>query len=195
MERNPTLVIQEAYGELSRAFKKLKKLEADPVRKAAYGDLAKAYRKLKARAVAEERPPPSQFKMKWDTAEQYMGSGRVLWGCNFHFRFMDEVVRDQVRADRFKNRWLVDCNRKKGWRSLGEDEFRSIFQQVKDFREGIFELFETYPTREEWLDKVGFVTERQWERRRLVNSSIKLNYKMFVAHCIKEHKRQRPLRG
>ena len=195
MERSPTLVIQEAYGELSRAFKKLKNLEADPVKKAAYGDLAKAYRKLKAKSVASERPPPSQFKLKWDTPEAYMGSGRVLWGCNFYFKFMNDVVRDQVRADRFKNRWLVDYNERKGWRCLNEGEFRSIYQQVYEFLGSVRELFETHTTREEWLDKVGFVTERQWGRRFLVASGPKLKYKQFVSHCISEHKRQRPLRG
>ena len=117
MERCPKLVIQEAYGELSRAFKKLKLLETDPVKRSAYGDLAKAYRKLRAKSKAEDKPPPALFQMKWASAKEYMASGKILWGCNFYDKFLTACVKDAIRGDRFKNRWVADVNGRRGWRT------------------------------------------------------------------------------
>ena len=194
MERCPKLVIQEAYGELSRAFKKLKLLETDPVKRSAYGDLAKAYRKLKAKSKAEDKPPPALFQMKWASAKEYMASGKILWGCNFYDKFLTACVKNAVRGDRFKNRWVADPNGRRGWRNIDEREFRTIFNQVYEFHAECLALLEEHNTWEKWLDNVGYCTERQWGRRFLF-ASVPIKIKTFLCHCIAEHSRQRPLRG
>ena len=194
MERCPKLIIQEAYGELSRAFKKLKKLETDPVKRSAYGDLAGAYRKLRAKSRAEDKPPPAPFKLKWSSATEYMASGKVLWGCNFYDKFLTACVKDAIRGDRFKNRWVADANGRRGGRTATERGFRTIFNEVYDFHADCLALLEQHDTLEKWLENVGYVTERQWGRRFLFNT-VPLKLKTFLCHCIDEHKRQRPLRG
>ena len=194
MERCPKLIIQEAYGELSRAFKKLKNLETDPVKRSAYGDLAGAYRKLRAKSRAEDKPLPAPFKLKWSSATEYMASGKVLWGCNFYDKFLTACVKDAVRGDRFKNRWVADANGRRGWRTATEREFRTIFNEVYDFHADCLALLEQHDTLEKWLENVGYVTERQWGRRFLFNT-VPLKLKTFLCHCIAEHFRQRPLRG
>ena len=195
-EKDPRLVISEAYALLARAFKKLKGKEEDPVKKSSYGELAQAYRKLRARAKEEDAPPPATFSLPWKAAEDYMGSQKVLWGCNFDSKFCNGVIRGNLRADRFKNRWLRDVNARRGWRSITQLEFRIIFDEVYEFHGDCMSLFQKYGTRVEWLDKVGFVNERQWDRRHLVmRDPNRLSFKLFINCCCHEHKRLAPLRG
>ena len=195
LEKDPALEVAEGYGLLAKAFKRLKKREEDPVRRQCYAELARAYKKLRARAKEDDRPPPSQFVLPFETAEGYMGCQRVLWGLNFDTRLCEHVVKQTVRADRFKNRWLADPNARRGWRSISSIEFSHIFSMVQQFHSDCLGLFEKYKTMPEWLDKVGYVTPRQWDRRHFISNGGRLYRKMFLACALAEHKSRAPLRG
>ena len=81
--KDPALEVAESYGLLAKAFKRLKKVEGDPVRRQCYAELARAYKKLRARAQEDDQPPATQFVLPYETAEAYMATQRVLWGLNF----------------------------------------------------------------------------------------------------------------
>ena len=152
--KDPALEVAESYGLLAKAFKRLKKVEGDPVRRQCYAELARAYKKLRARAQEDDQPPATQFVLPYETAEAYMATQRVLWGLNFDTKLCEHLCKRTVRADRFKNRWLADPNARRGWRSISSIEFSRIFNMVQVFHADCLALFEKYTTMEEWLDKV-----------------------------------------
>ena len=193
--KDPALEVAESYGLLAKAFKRLKKVEGDPVRRQCYAELARAYKKLRARAQEDDQPPATQFVLPYETAEAYMATQRVLWGLNFDTKLCEHMCKRTVRADRFKNRWLADPNARRGWRSISSIEFSRIFNMVQVFHADCLALFEKYTTMEEWLDKVGFVTARQWDRRHFISNGGRLYRKLFYTCCLAEHKSLAPLRG
>ena len=164
-------------------------------------NLAESFKKLRELHLSKVVRPPSTIAAFFQKTPQKSAINFLVtptlnaWGINFVQNAMRYKMSGVIRCDKYRNYWVVDHTKRRGWRSVGENHFKIQFNNFVAFIDECQDHVES----SEDLAKFNAafdsnILQPKWKRRNaIIDSNVSL--KEFVNFCRNEHKRLPSLRG
>ena len=180
---NDNLYLAELYGNLAKTYQKLREFHLSKV---------SGIKTPQISSLRGEKLPNGEE----NSPKEFLTSPRFkAWGITFVEKAFCYRMSGSVRADRFKNFWVVDARQRLGWRSVSEEQFRQTFNTgvnfIEECQEAIRECQDLKTFNEKFCSNLK---KGKWKRRSAILESA-ATYKGFVKFCRSEHKRLPKLRG
>ena len=127
MEFNPELLgkLADGLGEIARGCKKLRSFVL------ALKETAEPQETVSVSSTAATVGGRCILDSDFDEAGRSYFRGRPFIGQQTHIKFLDFVLKDSVRADRFRNYWVLRPETRKKWHKISEQRANELMRRVK----------------------------------------------------------------
>jgi hypothetical protein len=212
MQKTSLNILIEAFGEIARGCKKIKSVlttirdtpQCGPGTK--IPDLSQCL-SLIENTQNESTPPqcgpgttiPEKSQRKelpWVNfeAEKYLLSKSCIWGEWFTKKLLEHCIGESLRADRHDNQWVLDETLVRGWRSINQETYDTIFRRVQSYMGACKDILRQYERYDHFVCSVGPVRMVKFKRKTDIEES-SLTRSAFAKYCRNVHKGLPSLRG